>query len=130
MTNYEICQQFAVKHGLTFEDHGLIGLDRECVGFKFDGEFIDYDPFIGDDTLLNEKEACYPPESVIDEYNRHTYLAVLVHDDNYDEAIRQLAIWVKDMSNVQVIKYATGITGLQALLSGSFGTTIKRICQP
>jgi hypothetical protein len=62
-------------------------------------------------------------------------MAVLVHGENYDEALRQLNEWINYLESLGVViieEYETGADGFQALFSGVFGHAIrvKPLAQP
>jgi hypothetical protein len=121
---------FAEKHGVLLETKGQIGMGRPCVGFLRGKSYVAYKP-------LNMKtydvidgfddDRVDPPEDV-NSYHKGDYLAVLVDDDNYDEALRQLGLWVdslKAAGEVEIVSYNTGATGMQAMLSGSTGYAVR-----
>lgn len=121
-----LCQRFANEHKLVFEDQGECGFGRPCVGFLADGNWLAHNPdrltpsrYGHDYTPIADLacEACYAPEGV-DAYHKHDCFAVLGRGA---EAIMQLAVWVRHLEaagKVEVVQYATGATGIQALLSG------------
>ena len=131
MSKNEICQKFANDYKLIFEDRGEVGFSRPCVGFIKGNSYLDISPFIypNFDNLIDDDLVLWPPHDVKDAYHKHDCLCVLVHDNNYDEGIRQLILWVKDIESktVEVIKYLTGATGMQAMVSGSYGYVIKKV---
>jgi hypothetical protein len=128
-------EQFAIKHKLILEDHGEVGFGRPCVGYIKGNGYVDYNPHLPltDDfefpPVFPDDDIYRPPygDGVKDAYHKHDCLAVLVHDDDYNEALRQLAIWVDDLEarGVYVAEYHTGAQGLQALLTGLIGYAIR-----
>jgi len=123
----KVCNDFAIKHKVIFEDVGEVGIGRECVGFTKGNGYIDYNPFSGDEYKPIEKyamgEKMYAPVGV-ESYHKHDCLCVLGRGN---EAIIGLALWVEDLNklnNIRVEEYAKGHTGMQAMLSGSIGYTL------
>lgn len=123
----KICQDFALKHKVIFQDEGECGFGRECVGFNSGDKWIDHNPRNsgGDYEPIKELacDAAYPPEGVA-AYHKHDCLAVLGRGD---EAIIGLAKWVLTMEaagTVEIREFKTGATGIQALLSGLFGRAV------
>ena len=121
---------FADKHGISLVTKGECGFGRPCVGFTKGSNYIDYCP-------LNmstyepiedlDDERLYAPEGV-NAYHKHNCLAVLVEDDNYDQALQELSDWVDNLTSqgeVEVVCYRTGASGLQAMVSGSTGYALK-----
>lgn len=130
MNTNEICEQFARKHKVIFEERGEVGFGRPCVGFVKGNGYIDYAPFDFRtmESISPPDDRLSPPESVPDAYHKHPCLAVLVHDDNYQAAIDQLAAWVQHLDTqgvVSVESYSTGATGIQALVSGVTGYAVR-----
>jgi hypothetical protein len=123
----EICEKFALKHKVIFDEEGECGFGRDCVGFSSGGGWIDHNPYNrGGDYEPIEKFACgaaQPPPGV-NAYHKHDCLAVLEHGE---ESVIQLAQWVKHMEaagEVKIVDYPTGATGIQALMSGVMGRTV------
>ena len=122
-----ICEQFALKHKVIFDEEGECGFGRECVGFR-DGCWISHNPYeSGGDYNPIEGFKCpeaHPPEGV-NAYHKHDCLAVLGRGD---EAVIQLATWVQHMEaqgEVTIEEYETGATGFQAALTGLTGRAVK-----
>lgn len=115
-------QEFANKHKVIFEDEGECGFGRECVGLMRGEKWVDYNPT---DSVKYE-----PIEEMNDErmydiapsnaYHKHDCIAVLGRGE---DAIRELSDWVDGMKdlNVELKEFATGATGIQAMLSGVVG---------
>lgn len=122
------CEQFATTHKLIFEDEGECGFGRECVGFLAKGgNWLDFNPCRsgGDYEPIAELQcdAVAPPGNV-ENYHKHDCMAVIGRGD---EAIMGLARWVEKINaagNVRVVEYATGATGVQAMISGIKGYAI------
>jgi hypothetical protein len=135
---YQNLQRFANEHKLILEDNAEVGFCRPCVGFNSGRAYVDYNPYRYVDkegshfSELEQIEALYdprlaPPKSTPDAYHKHGCMAVLVHGDNYDEALRQLNEWVKHLEaqgRLVVVEYRNGATGSQAAFSGSIGRAI------
>jgi hypothetical protein len=121
--------KFAEKHKIALETKGECGFGRPCVGFTSGNGYVDFNPIDMVNYMPIEELQCdkiYPPDGV-DNYHKHDCLAVLVEDEDYEEGLRQLLSWVKHIEaqgSVEVKQYKTGATGLQAMVSGSFGTAI------
>jgi hypothetical protein len=52
----------------------------------------------------------------------------LVHDENYDEAMRQLNIWInhlESLGELEIETYSTGADGMQAAFTGLVGYAIR-----
>lgn len=120
-----ICERFAIKHKVIFDDEGECGFGRKCVGFRDGGKWIDHNPCKSDGNYEPIKElacdACYAPSDV-NSYHKHNCLAVLGRGlGRGDEAVIGLAKWVMKLEaagEVKIVEYETGATGIQALLSG------------
>ncbi len=125
-------RDFAAKHNLTLEPRGEVGFGRPCVGFVGAGSnYVDYDPRMsgGDYEPIWPIDArLHPPEGTPDAYHKHDCLAVLVHGDDYDAALVQLAKWVDHLEaqgEVYVETYRTGAVGIQAMFSGTTGRAVR-----
>jgi len=120
---------FAEKHGVLLETKGEIGF-RPCVGFIRGKSYVTYKPLnmrTFDVIEGFDDDRVDPPEEV-NSYHKGDYLAVLVEDDNYDEALHQLGLWVdslKAAGEVEIVTYSTGAIGMQAMLSGSTGYAVR-----
>jgi len=117
----KICQDFALKHKVIFDDEGECGFGRECVGFRSRNTWINHNPLNYDGSYEPIKEfsddRLYSPGD-INAYHKHDCLAVLGRGE---QAIIQLATWVKHLENlgeVEIVEFKTGATGMQALLTG------------
>lgn len=119
----QTCKEFAANHKLIFEDEGTCGFGRECVGFLAkNGNWLDHNPTDSGDYTPIEAAACEavrpPCDLVPDAYYKHDCMAVLGHGSH---AVAQLAAWVRHLEragNVRIVKYETGATGLQVMISG------------
>lgn len=115
----KICQDFANKHKVIFNDEGECGFGRECVGFESGERWIDFNPYKHPDYTPIEELQCdgvLPPDGV-NNYHKHDCLAVLGRGE---EAVMQLARWVLSMESkgdVKIITYNTGATGMQAMFT-------------
>lgn len=121
-------QAFANRHKVIFQDKGEVGFGRSCVGLESGEKYIDYNPYSsGNYEPIPGFQGDFLPEGVPDAYHKHDCIAVLVSGDQYDEAIQQLCIWVKYLEslNVEIVQYATGATGVQAMFSGVFGKAVR-----
>ena len=122
----QICQEFANKHKVIFEDEGKCGFGRECVGFKTEN-WINHNPMHAETYEPIAGTECgkaHPPEKTPDAYHKHDCLAVLGRGD---DAIIQLAEWVVNMNasgDVEIVDFDTGAKGVQALFSGLTGKTV------
>lgn len=126
----KLCEQFATKHKLIFEDEGECGFGRECVGFLDKrGHWLDFNPTKSDgagnrEPMVELQCAAVEPPAGVDNYHKHDCMAVLGRGD---EAIIGLAKWVQKINsagNVQVVEYKTRATGMQAMISGVIGYAI------
>ena len=124
-------QRFANNHKLILEDDGECGFGRPCVGFlSQSGNWLDHNPINSEtyESIWPDDERLYPPKEVDDAYHKHDCMAVLVHNDNYDEALQQLNKWVKHLESqgeLFVQEFETGAKGMQAVISGVFGWAIR-----
>lgn len=133
MTARERIETFCLKHKLIFEEHGEVGFGRECVGLLSKrGGYLDYNPFSLAEPFAPidgfEDHRLRAPLTVRDAYHKHECFVILVEDDNYGEAIRQLAIWVEyleSLGDLEVVQYETGATGMQVMMSGLIGYALK-----
>ncbi len=128
----KICQDFANKHKLIFDDSGECGFGRDCVGLSTGKGWLDFNPhkhlpppgfYEEISELKNDK--LYPPDDVPDAYHKHDCLCVLVLDsDHRDDAIIQLATWIRHIEAqgpIHIVEYPTGYTpadGMAALIHG------------
>lgn len=116
----EICERFATKYKLVFDDAGECGFGRECVGIRHGDDWVSHNPISlsGDyDQIPDLISDAYAPPGV-NAYHKHDCLAVLGRGP---EAIAQLATWIQALESrgtVEIVSYETGATGMQALLSG------------
>jgi hypothetical protein len=122
-------EMFAEKHALKLEKRGEVGFGRPCVGFIAGNGYVDYNAFKYPDftPAFPQDNQYYPPDSVKDAYHKHDCLCVLVINDDYDEALRQLEIWVEDIESRggKIYKFRTGATGIQAMVSGRIGWALR-----
>lgn len=126
-TAKEICEKFALKHKVIFDEEGTCGFGRSCVGFSSGSGWVDHNPreLSGVYARIDELacEAANPPLGV-DAYHKHDCLAVLGLGS---EPVIQLATWVRHMEaagDVKIMSYATGATGIQALMYGAIGHAV------
>lgn len=119
-------QEFANEHKIVFEPEGECGFGRPCVGLMHGENYVDYNP--NNDTTYESIPEYYderlndiPPK---DAYHKHSCLAVLGRGE---EAIKQLSEWVDKLKELDatVVTYETGATGIQVMVSGLFGKTVK-----
>jgi len=122
----QVCEQFAIKHKVIFDDEGTCGFGRECVGFTSGDKWIDFNPHSSatyEPIKECQSEHVSPPDGV-DAYHKHDCLAVLGRGE---DAVIQLAQWVKHMEaagEVSIKDFATGAVGVQALFSGVMGRCV------
>lgn len=127
-------KDFAEKHDIELIEKGEVGFGRDCVGFLKGKKYIEHNPYdmIEFEPISQlEDDRLYPPDDVHDAYHKTNCLAVLVHEENYDEALRQLHTWMtylESLGEVEIVKFNTGATGVQAMFSGthSYAITIKK----
>lgn len=128
---YQNLQRFANEHRVIFQDKGKVGFGRPCVGFiSQGGNYVDYEPisYADYEPILGFDNSPRPSDNITDAYHKHNCLAVLVRDENYDEALRQLNEWVIEMEAkgpVEIAEYETGAVGMQAMFSGVIGYAIR-----
>lgn len=129
-----ILEAFAEKHELEFNEQGEVGFGRPCVGFTRAESYVAFNPYNdGYEHVLNfYDERLSPPADVDDAYHKHDCLCVLVHDDNYDEALRQLVLWVKHLESVgvEVAKYQSSSHSIKAFLTGDRTSYALRVLTP
>lgn len=105
MDKVEFLKDFAKKIGCELVVKGEVGFCRPCVGIiePCIEHYVDINPYAFGDTLDDEDDGfifpedkdLYPDDDVAPHaYHKHSCLAVLVFDDDYDEAINQLYDWV------------------------------------
>ena len=132
----ENLQRFADDHKIVLETKGECGFGRSAVGFLHGDNYVAHNPFrMGDAPDFEfihpkgfEKDPRLCAPRGVDAYHKHDCLAVLVSDEDYDKALKELNMWVEHLESqgeVEVATYATGETGLQALVSGVFGYAIR-----
>ena len=124
-------EEFAVKHSLILEKEGECGICRPCVGFLTKGgNYLDHNPshsetykYIFDDW----DDRLEAPDDV-EAYHKHSCMSVLVHNDDYEEGLRQLQRWVEHLEaqgELEVVEFETGATGMQAMFTGLTGYAIR-----
>ena len=119
-------QDFADKWGLEFLEEGECGFGRKCVGLAKGDRYIDYNPY--DNSTFDFIDEYYSEDLVDmaapDAYHKHPCLAVLGRGE---AAIVQLSEWVQKLveENAEVVRYDTGARGIQAMVTGSHGYTVK-----
>jgi hypothetical protein len=123
----KICEEFASKHKVIFEDEGECGFGRECVGFIARGDnYVAFNPTDAETYEIIEEFECDNAEAPddVESYHKHDCMAVLGRGD---EAIIGLAKWVEKLEsfgNVRIVEYPTGAKGMQAMFSGITGYTV------
>jgi len=119
-------QEFANRFKLIFEDEGECGFGRECVGLTNGSNYVEYNPTdsVNYDYIKGFYDERFYDITPPDAYHKHTCIAVLGRGDN---AIRQLSDWVDRLTEIGVVveKYATGATGIQAMVSGVYNYAVK-----
>ncbi len=126
----EKLQAFANDHSLVLDlANGEVGFGRACVGFLHGDKYVDYNPIRmgGDyDRLPGFDDERIAEAAPADAYHKHQCLAVLVDTDR-DKAIAQLTEWVDAMNEigVEIVRYATGAVGMQAMVSGTHGMAVR-----
>lgn len=124
-------EKFAKKHGIFLVRKGEVGFGRPCVGFISSDEsaYVDYNACVYPDfnPAFPNDDQYSPPREVEDAYHKHDCLAVLVYGDDYNKALHQLLIWVRDIENRNgyVVKYRNYATGFKQLLVGDYGITFR-----
>lgn len=118
---------FAIKHKVILEEKGEVGFGRPCVGFLRGSSFIDYNASIDyPNPLFPGDEEIW--STVDDAYHKHNCLAVLVNDDDYEEALTQLHKWITDWDKegIEIVEFDPKPTSLvQALMTGATGYAIR-----
>ena len=105
MNKVEFLKEFAEKIGCMLDTKGEVGFGRSCVGILEPniGRYVDINPYAYGDTLddeddgyiFPENENLYPnSELTPNAYHKHSCLAVLALDNDYESAIIQLYDWV------------------------------------
>lgn len=119
-------QAFANRHKVLLLDDGEIGFGRPCVGYTRDGKYIAYSPYrFPDMTAVWDADNdvdFFPEGGIEDAYHKDDFFAVLIQDEDINEAWRQLYAWTRyldDTLDVVLVQYKTGAQGMQLLLSGS-----------
>lgn len=115
----KICETFALKHRVIFDEEGSCGFGRDCVGFRDGGAWVDHNPHNPEDYELMEEyicEAAYPPEGT-EAYHKHDCLAVLGHGES---SVIALAKWVQSMEKAGEVKIVTYDRGHKDLISQCF----------
>ncbi len=119
----KVCESFALKHKVIFEDEGECGFGRECVGINSGGTWLGFNP---SDTCFKPLKAYYMPDFPVvpNHYHKHDCLAVL---GTGETAVIELGEWLEKINTAgtpEVAEFATGATGMQALISGVFEKAI------
>lgn len=118
---YRNLQRFANDHKCVLQDEGVVGFGRPCVGFVRGNNYLYYAPYTYD---LNAEHGIRivwidgrlrPPDTVPDAYHKDDCLCVLALGDwpDYDEALRQLNLWIehlKAQGEIVVEPFSTGHT--------------------
>jgi hypothetical protein len=118
--------EFANANDLVLEKHGEIGFGRPCVGFVKGESYIAYNPYNSMDfeRIPEFYDKRLSEAATENAYHKDDYMAVLVHDDKYEDALVELERWLTNLEKlgkVRVKEYATGATGIQAMFSGLRG---------
>lgn len=101
----EFLKSFAKNLGCVLVEKGEVGFGRPCVGILEPNieHYVDINPYAYGETLddeddgyiFPENENLYPDSELTPHaYHKHSCLAVLVIDDDYERAIIQLHDWV------------------------------------
>lgn len=122
---------WAKSIGAVFNESAEIGFMRPCIAIQIGGSSLSYNPALSDndytplrdlwDTLID------PPADVEDAYHKGDYMAVLIHDDDSEKATRQMHLWIQNIEHnggAKLVEFATGATGIQAIMSGLSETCI------
>jgi hypothetical protein len=133
ITAREICKRFAQKHKIVFEDHGEVGFGRACVGFLHGSSYVDINPIRMDGQSFSEVWGWARDERLnaplgVNAYSKHSCLAVIVENEDYNTAIEQLSVWVTHLESqgtLELAPYLTGAKGLQVLFSGAVGYAFR-----
>jgi hypothetical protein len=126
MEGIDYLKDFASRHGLVFDQEGECGFGRQCVGLRHGDNWVSHNPLNSSDYEPIEAMACPEARDLAppDAYHKHDCLAVLGRGD---DAIEQLASWIRELEacgNVRVARYNTGAIGMQAMLSGTHGMAL------
>lgn len=82
--------RWAGNRGAQVVLRGEIGFGRPCVGITFEGGYLDFAWTWSEHT---ESVVAFEEAMPEDAYHKHPCLAVLVHNEDYDEALAQLYKW-------------------------------------
>jgi hypothetical protein len=98
----DFMQDWCNEHGVVLDRRGEIGFGRPCVGILHRNSYLGYgwtgydeDPEVRKELYANEIIQEFRRIAPEDAYHKDDYLAVLVHDDDYDKAAEQLYGWIK-----------------------------------
>lgn len=125
--------EFAKSNSLILEQKGEVGFGRACVGFISKlGNYVDINPTSHQDYeyVFNYDERLYAPDDV-QAYHKHDCFCVLAHGEDepdYYTALNQLYDWLVSLQSkgkLFVESYATGASGLQAMISGTVGYALR-----
>ena len=105
MDKIKFLEEFAESLGCVLITKGEVGFGRPCVGILEPNieHYVDINPYVYGETLdgeddgyvFPENESLYPDSEITPHaYHKHSCLAVLVIDDDYERAIIQLYDWV------------------------------------
>ena len=105
MSEVGFLKEFAEAIGCVLITKGEVGFGRSCVGILEPNieHYVDINPYAYGDTLDDEDDGYIFPESeklypnselTPNAYHKHSCLAVLALDDDYESAIIQLYDWV------------------------------------
>lgn len=126
----EKLEKFALKHKLILEEKGEVGFGRPCVGFLTGDSYVYYNPISEGDympikELYDARHYNIVPD---DAYHKTDCMAVLVHEDNYNEGLKQLGEWIDKLEKigVEVVGFDPKPDSLlQAMLTGITGKALK-----
>ena len=122
----KVIQEFANRFKLIFEEEGECGFGRECVGLTNGNNYVDYNPTdsVNCDYIKEFYNDKFYDIAPADAYHKHNCLAVLGRGE---KSIRQLADWVDKLNEMGAVVeiYATGATGLQAMISGTHNYAVR-----
>jgi hypothetical protein len=105
MSKVEFLKEFAEKIGCVLISKGEVGFGRPCVGILEPNieHYVDINPYAygnslddeDDGYIFPENESLYPDSELTPHaYHKHSCLAVLALDGDYESAIIQLYDWV------------------------------------
>ena len=115
--NYEeskkYLQEFCNKHDIDLVEKGECGICRPCVGILKKHGFIDYNPCWYDENYEShyyfEENELFFKTKTENAYHKHDCFAILCSDDDesYNEALIELADWIKAIESKAKITIKT-----------------------